>query len=163
MTILSPGPLAQYFFSSLVIPIRFIQCFAKCLGAPCCVSLNIPMCPACNRSHSPLLCPFPPDCLYHPGPPALPPITVPSGLWWQVLGAGRSRQQPCPGLAATCRECLHQGCSCCPCALPVPRSTQNPLFPAVWGRGLCLVLTTLVPESISLGGSFPKYLRCGQS
>lgn len=53
MTILSLGLLAQYFFSSLVIPIliSFIQCFAKPLGTPCCISLNISMHLAHSRSH----------------------------------------------------------------------------------------------------------------
>lgn len=58
MTVLSLGLLAQYFFSPLIIPIliSFIQCFAKHLGTPCCVILNI-LLTAGHIALLPSLCP----------------------------------------------------------------------------------------------------------
>lgn len=85
MTILSLGLLAQCFFSSAIIPIliSFIQCSAKHLGTPCCVSLNISVYPAHSRPHcsfilsvpsstSLLVLAQPPGAATPPGAPGAP-------------------------------------------------------------------------------------------
>lgn len=166
MTILSLGLLAQYFFSSLIIPIliSFIQCFAKHLGTPCCVSLNILVCPAHSRSHCPFTLSVLPSTslLVLAQPPSAATHPHALGALMVGAGAGRSWQHPWPTHLCAVNTFTRNAA-----AVLHSANTQehpNPPFcPGVCGRGLCLVLPALVPEFTSPEGSFPKCLWCRRS
>lgn len=149
MTVLSLGLLAQYFFSSLIIPIliSFIQCFAKHLGTPCCVILNISVYPDHSRSH----CTF--------------TLSVPSLHQPVCAGPARKGCHPslCPG-AGRSRLCVLNAFTRDAAAVLCSANTQEHQSPllcsGVRSRGLGLVLPAVIPESTSPEGSFSKCLWC---